>query len=181
MNQALAALVVQGARSYPKKTVTIHFDGTGGKLPAGMGYLVETPVWKTTYRLLLPDAKSTNNADLQAWAIVENQTDNDWQDVSLSLVGGRPIRRQQKAALSAALYFAAPGGLADDLWCSVVPQTYADNGFTLDGVAGSHWRAAAANLPCRMGTTTRCCHPPTGGATGARRRRAGIVCRQCGK
>ena len=28
---------------------------------------------------------------LQGWAVVENQTDNDWNNVELSLVSGRPI------------------------------------------------------------------------------------------
>ena len=54
-----------------------------------IGYVVETPVWKTSYRLLLDDKGKCGK--LQGWAIVENQTDSDWNDVPLSLVSGRPI------------------------------------------------------------------------------------------
>ena len=43
-------------------------------------------MWKTSYRLILAEKPA-----LQGWAIVENQTDNDWTDVQLSLVSGRPI------------------------------------------------------------------------------------------
>ncbi|MEM7016178.1 MAG: hypothetical protein AAF512_02425 [Pseudomonadota bacterium] len=52
-----------------------------------VGYLVETPVWKTSYRLLLQD----KNCLLQGWAIVDNPQDEDWEDVQLSLVSGLPV------------------------------------------------------------------------------------------
>ncbi len=145
MNQALAALVQ--ARDQSKKTVTIHFDGTGQR-SVGMGYLVETPVWKTTYRLLLPDAKSANTADLQAWAIVENQTDNDWDDVSLSLVGGRPISYIE--LLYQPLYISRPV-VSPTIVGSIVPQTY-DNGFSLGGIAiNGNAQASRMNLQSMSG------------------------------
>lgn len=84
--KALAALVQ--ARDQDKKPVTISFSGTGDRR-VRVGYVVETPVWKTSYRLLLDDAH--NIGRLQGWAIVENQTESDWNDVSLSLVSGHPI------------------------------------------------------------------------------------------
>jgi hypothetical protein len=121
MNQALAALVQ--ARDQSKKTVTVHFDGAPRR-SVGMGYLVETPVWKTTYRLMLPEATSRAPAELQAWAIVENQTDNDWKDVSLSLVGGRPISFIE--LLYQPTYVSRPV-LGVTVAANIVPQTY-DNG-----------------------------------------------------
>ncbi len=110
MNQALAALVQ--ARDQSKKTVTVHFDskGAAGARAVGMGYLIETPIWKTTYRLMLPEATS-KNAELQAWAIVENQTDNDWTDVR-PVSGGRPSDQLHRTALSAHVCLAA-GDFAD--------------------------------------------------------------------
>ncbi len=126
MNEALAALVQ--ARDQSKKTVTIRFDGNGER-HVGMGYLVETPVWKSSYRLMLPDAKTGDTADLQAWAIVENQTDNDWTDVSLSIVGGRPISYIE--LLYQPLYVSRPV-ISPDLSASLLPQTY-DNGLSLGG------------------------------------------------
>jgi hypothetical protein len=128
MGQALAALVQ--ARDQSKKTVTIHFDGAGTRA-VGMGYLVETPIWKPTYRLLLPDPTSKSPAELQAWAIVENQTDNDWSNVTLSLVGGRPISYIE--LLYQPLYVARPV-VQPSIVGNIVPQTY-DNGITPDNAA----------------------------------------------
>ena len=84
LTKALAALVQ--ARDQDKKPVTVDFSGTGER-HVRIGYIVEAPVWKTSYRLLLGEKRN----QLQGWAIVENQTESDWNDVSLSLVSGRPI------------------------------------------------------------------------------------------
>ncbi len=52
------------------------------------GYIAETPIWRTTYRLLLaPEGKG---GALQGWALVHNDTDERWQGVGLSLVNGQP-------------------------------------------------------------------------------------------
>ena len=69
-----------------------------------VAYVQEMPVWKTSYRLVLPDAKAneekaaadgkakpSDSFTIQGWAIVENTTDEDWNDVTLSLVSGRPV------------------------------------------------------------------------------------------
>jgi hypothetical protein len=84
--KALSALVQ--ARDQDKKPVSIHFTGSGDRR-VRIGYVVETPIWKTSYRLLLDEKGKV--CRLQGWAIVENQTESDWNDISLSLVSGRPI------------------------------------------------------------------------------------------
>src|SRR4029450_12775342 len=48
----------------------------------------EVPVWKSTYRLGLPD--QGRKPMLQGWAIVDNTLAQDWSDVELSLVAGAP-------------------------------------------------------------------------------------------
>jgi len=53
-----------------------------------VGYTSESPIWKTTYRIVLDPAEKPL---LQGWAIVDNTTPVDWVDVSLSLVAGAPI------------------------------------------------------------------------------------------
>jgi hypothetical protein len=53
-----------------------------------LGYLAETPVWRGTYRLVLP--AEGGEPTLQGWALVHNDTDEDWQDVQVELVNGRP-------------------------------------------------------------------------------------------
>lgn len=84
LQKALGA--VAAARDLDKRTVTIGFHGTGSR-PVRVGYLLETPVWKTSYRLLAGDDKLF----IQGWGIVENTTDDDWSRVRLSLVSGQPI------------------------------------------------------------------------------------------
>src|SRR5262245_58003172 len=72
-----------------KKAVSLHFSGEG-KRKVEVGYVVENPIWKTSYRLVL--AKDADHKPfLQGWAVVENPTDEDWQKVTMALVSGRPI------------------------------------------------------------------------------------------
>jgi len=49
-------------------------------------YTVASPVWKASYRLEL----SGDKPYLQAWAIVDNASDTDWENVELSLHAGKP-------------------------------------------------------------------------------------------
>ncbi len=63
----------------------LDIDGGGG--PVRIGYLAETPVWRASYRLVVPDAGA---AALQGWALIHNDTEEDWRDVALELVNGRP-------------------------------------------------------------------------------------------
>ncbi len=87
MARALEALAK--ARDKDKKAVGFSFTGEGERR-VRLGYVVESPVWKTSYRLLLAESED-QDTNLQGWAIVENQTDNDWDNIQLSLVSGRPI------------------------------------------------------------------------------------------
>lgn len=66
----------------------VAFRGSGTR-QIRLGYIIEQPLWKTSYRLALPSGDG--RARLQGWAVVENRTDRDWDGISLSLVSGRPI------------------------------------------------------------------------------------------
>jgi len=83
--QALALLAAEHASE--QKRVKLDFRGAG-KRPVSVGYIQETPVWKTSYRLVLSDKEPPL---LQGWAIVQNTMSQDWRDVQLTLVSGRPI------------------------------------------------------------------------------------------
>lgn len=85
LRKALAVLA--SAKSRDKKEVTLNFTGKGER-PVRVGYIQESPVWKTSYRLVLDNE---GKPLLQGWAIVENTTEADWNDVNLALVSGRPI------------------------------------------------------------------------------------------
>ncbi|MEJ5369781.1 MAG: DUF4139 domain-containing protein [Bryobacteraceae bacterium] len=70
-----------------RRTVFIDLSGAGQQRVT-VRYLAPAPVWKSTYRLLLPDS---GDATLEGWAIIENATGEDWNQVSLSAVSGRPV------------------------------------------------------------------------------------------
>ncbi|MCK6483949.1 MAG: hypothetical protein HUU22_07115 [Phycisphaerae bacterium] len=70
-----------------KKSVRLEFNGQGERR-VRVSYLLEAPIWKTSYRLVL---SAEGKPFLQGWATVENATEEDWNDVRLSLVSGRPI------------------------------------------------------------------------------------------
>ena len=81
----LAALVT--ARSKERRSV--YIDSTDAKeRQVTASYMVPTPVWKSSYRLILPES---GKPVLEGWAIVDNTTGEDWTKVRLSLVSGRPI------------------------------------------------------------------------------------------
>src|SRR5271157_1200421 len=84
---AAALQVLSSSHGVEKKKVVLHFTGTGTRR-VRIGYILESPVWKTSYRLVLGDAASHL---LQGWALVENTSDTDWRSVALTLVSGRPI------------------------------------------------------------------------------------------
>jgi len=116
LTRALGALVQ--ARDQDQKPVTINFTGTGERR-VRIGYVVETPIWKTSYRLLLDDRGKLGK--LQGWAIVENQTESDWNHVSLSLVSGRPISFVMD--LYQPLYATRPT-VVPEMYAGLRPQVY---------------------------------------------------------
>ncbi len=127
----LTAQLDDGARS-----VTLRFNGRG-KRQARAGYLLEMPVWKMSYRLVLDAQKKPF---LQGWAIVENPTDSDWNEVQLSLVAGRPISFIQNLAIP--VYVSRPVVQGEVPNASFTPQTFGD-GFgnvgetKINGIAGT--------------------------------------------
>lgn len=123
LTKALVAL--SQARDQDKKPVTISFMGTGERR-VRMGYVVETPIWKTSYRLMLDD----KTARLQGWAIVENQTESDWSNIALSLVSGRPISFIMN--LYTPMYLQRPT-VVPDFFTGLQPQRYDESATTPAG------------------------------------------------
>jgi hypothetical protein len=117
LDQALSLLAE--SRSAEKKRVTVGFSGEGSRR-VRVGYLLEAPLWKTSYRLVLGEKEHF----LQGWAIVENTTDGDWRGVSLSLVSGRPISFIMD--LYRPLYVPRPT-VQVELYSSIGPQRYEDD------------------------------------------------------
>jgi hypothetical protein len=82
LGSALDALSSRGARSER----LLHVLAQGG--PVTLGYVAETPVWRTTYRLVM--ANDGKAGVLQGWALLHNDTDEDWRGVRVELANGRP-------------------------------------------------------------------------------------------
>lgn len=83
--EALAAVARE--RSEDETTVQLHFSGEGER-SVQIGYVREMPVWKTSYRLVLG---TEGTAELQGWAILDNPTGMDLQDVQVTFVAGQPV------------------------------------------------------------------------------------------
>jgi hypothetical protein len=79
-------IAVADARSADKRSV--YVDSTDSK-PHDLtaSYIIPSPVWKSSYRLIFEGAQPT----LEGWAIVDNTTGEDWTNVRMSLVSGKPI------------------------------------------------------------------------------------------
>jgi hypothetical protein len=97
--------------------VSLTFNGEG-KRTVKVGYVVENPIWKTSYRLVLNDK---GKATLQGWAVVENTSDDDWKDVRMSLVSGRPISFQMN--LYTPLFVPRPN-VEPELFASLRPPAF---------------------------------------------------------
>lgn len=79
--------VLSGARSKDRRSVYIEASGTGTR-QLSASYMTPSAVWKSSYRLIFgPQAEAT----LEGWAIIDNTSGEDWSNVKLSVVSGRPI------------------------------------------------------------------------------------------
>jgi hypothetical protein len=105
------------ARRRDAKTITIASNGAGAREMI-VSYTIAAPIWKTTYRVVLDEA---GKPYFQGWAIVDNVSEEDWQNVQLSLVSGSPISFIQP--LQSPLYRHRPIiEIPEDL--SLEPQIY---------------------------------------------------------
>lgn len=62
------------------------------KRPVSIAYAVPAAAWKATYRIILPTKEQKERqALLQAWALIDNVGDEDWNDVRVTLATGAPL------------------------------------------------------------------------------------------
>jgi hypothetical protein len=115
MRRALETLAL--SHDAQKKAVSLNFNGEG-KRKVQVGYVIENPIWKTSYRLVLDKQEKPF---LQGWAVVENPTDEDWNSVEMALISGRPI--SFKMDLYNPLYIGRPT-VEPELFASLRPPTY---------------------------------------------------------
>src|SRR5271170_2186947 len=80
--------LIASTRLQDLRRMAISSAGTGDR-QVFVSYISEVPLWKTTYRIVMP-TKATAKPLLQGWAIVDNTVGEDWENVELSLVAGAP-------------------------------------------------------------------------------------------
>lgn len=80
--------LIASTRAADVRKMAISAEGTGDR-ELIVSYISEVPVWKSTYRIVLPsDAKQ--KPLLQGWAVVDNTVGEDWDNVELALIAGAP-------------------------------------------------------------------------------------------
>jgi hypothetical protein len=79
--------VVNQSRSTDKRS--IYIDSSDAKeRQIDASYMIPSPVWKSSYRLIFADK---GEPTLEGWAIIDNTTGEDWTNVRLAVVSGRPV------------------------------------------------------------------------------------------
>lgn len=78
-----------GEGMFQQVEVLVHFADRG-RHDLAVSYVAQAPLWKPTYRLVLPEDNS-GKALLQAWAVVSNVSGENWDSVRLSLTSGAPL------------------------------------------------------------------------------------------
>jgi hypothetical protein len=79
--------VVNQSRSTDKRSIYIDSSDTKER-QIDASYMIPTPVWKSSYRLIFADK---GEPTLEGWAIIDNTTGEDWSNVRLAVVSGRPV------------------------------------------------------------------------------------------
>jgi hypothetical protein len=78
--------LIMDSRDVEARNLLVTLPGVGSRNVV-ISYVIPTPVWKVSYRLDL----AGKDPFLQGWAIVDNDSDTDWNNIELSLVTGRPV------------------------------------------------------------------------------------------
>ena len=134
--------IVNGGLSRDRRNVFIDASKQGARRITA-NYMTPSAVWKSSYRLIFG---ATGDPTLEGWAIVDNTSGEDWTNVNLAVVSGRPIsfisqlyepkyvQRQvaelaENRAAAPQVFQGAIGGVAETM---VVNGAPADARFRLD-------------------------------------------------
>jgi archaellum component FlaC len=117
--------LVASTRDQDVRRMTISTAGEGERNLL-VSYISEVPVWKSTYRIVIPNE---GKPLLQGWAIVDNTVGEDWKNVELSLVAGAPQSFVQELSQP---YYARRPVVALPENAMITPQTHEA---TMEGTA----------------------------------------------
>lgn len=90
LDAAIAA--VRTAADTNFRTLSIQTTGKGAR-SVRLSYVVAAPVWKAAYRIVPADGGKYR---VQGWAVLENGSGDDWNDVQLTLSSANPVALKQR-------------------------------------------------------------------------------------
>ncbi|MFW5695320.1 MAG: hypothetical protein ACOCYB_09120, partial [Alkalispirochaeta sp.] len=135
-------LLADVSGSSESRTLEIQLHGTGERR-IGIRYLLEMPVWKTTYRAVLDDGEVV----FQGWAHLDNTSPVDWEDTTVRLVSSAPdtaffdvyppryVDRSRSRTVSS-LYESAPTSMRSMAADSAAPSLPTERATTEERVSG---------------------------------------------
>jgi hypothetical protein len=86
--------VIAGKKKDAKKILINCESGGDDEIDRNIfvSYIRESPIWKTSYRLIMSKQQALEQKCLlSGWSLIENTTNQDWEDIELSLVAGMPV------------------------------------------------------------------------------------------
>lgn len=133
-----ALMAVRENSTQDVRVLSVDMKGQG-KRNVTLAYVVEAPLWKSSYRLVMPEnKKDMDTGFIQGWAVVENMTSGDWTDVDLTLISGNPVTFRQALYQS---YHVQRPELPVEVFGRVMPR--------VDTGSMSIGRSAASDAPAR--------------------------------
>ncbi|KKL94250.1 hypothetical protein LCGC14_1866540, partial [marine sediment metagenome] len=86
--------VIAGKKKDAKKIIINCESGGDDEVERNIfvSYIREAPIWKTSYRLIMSKKQALEQKCLlSGWSLIENTTNQDWEEIELSLVAGMPV------------------------------------------------------------------------------------------
>jgi hypothetical protein len=92
ISRALEAIRENGTAERRMMKVALLGDGDR---KVSLSYVVDAPLWKAAYRMVVPETGDDKKGLMQGWAVIENMTAGDWENVDMTLVSGNPVTFRQ--------------------------------------------------------------------------------------
>lgn len=118
--------------SADSRTIEATVRATPGSGPVFLSTVFAAPVWRTAYRASVGEDGA---ADFQAWAVVENATQEDWENVEMTLTSGSP--RTLRADLYARRYGARESMGASESLLMMAPMATRSADVAMESAAGA--------------------------------------------
>jgi hypothetical protein len=89
LQSQLSAYLTVLNQSHARDRRSVYIDAVGsGTRKLMASYMTPAAVWKSSYRLMFGTA---GEPTLEGWAIVDNTSGDDWSNVRLAVVSGKPV------------------------------------------------------------------------------------------